>query len=496
MSTALLPWQAHLPADHAPDQLDLLADGSLPGRWLRRWRERPGRPQLQDIDGTWISSDQLQERSARAAGTLRSAGLEPGDRLAVCAESSADLVLAHMAALRAGLVVLPINPAYTCEEVGRIVRHAAPAAAAVDDQRRGAWIAEARPGSIPVLDIALDGPEPAPAGIDRATAQDPALLVYTSGTTGQPKGALLTHGNLLASATAVNLAWRWGPQERLLLTLPLFHVHGLGVGVIASLCAGSEILLRRRFDAGEVAAACGEGVTMFFGVPAMYQRLVSVGQAGALRPVRLLVCGSAPLPAALAEEVERDTGQIPLERYGMTETMMLTGNPYDGPRRPGTVGFPLPGVELELDEGGEVLVRGPNVISGYYEREAADAELFTPQGWFHTGDLGEIGEDGYLRLVGRSKELIITGGYNVHPREVEEVLAAHPGVVEVAVVGRASAAWGEEVTAVVVADSRIDVDELRAVAATRLAPYKVPKRIEFASELPRNALGKIVRSRL
>jgi malonyl-CoA/methylmalonyl-CoA synthetase len=490
----LMSSAAHVPAGVSLAESELLADGSLSARFVRRWSQRIW-PVLQDVDGSWIVSDELEERTRRAARSLLRSGLEPGDRLVISAETSADLVIAHVASLRAGLVAVPVNTAYTREEVTRIVRAARPRASAVDDDARARWIAEA--SSQPVLSLgiglgeAADGEEP----IDRAIAADPALLVYTSGTTGQPKGALLSHGNLLSSATAVGCAWRWEPGERLLLALPLFHVHGLGVGVIGSLCAGGAIVLRPRFDARDLASRTSEA-DLFFGVPAMYQRLAASGRAEALAPLRLLVCGSAPLPAALAEEVARAGGQIPLERYGMTETMMLTSNPYDGPRRPGTVGFPLPGVELRLAEEGEVEVRGPNVIAAYYERPDADAESFTDDGWFRTGDLGAIGEDGYLTLVGRSKELIITGGFNVHPREVEEVLGEHPDVREVAVVGRPSEAWGEEVTAVIVAEGRIDPDQLRALAASRLAPYKVPKRFEFAPELPRNALGKIVRNQL
>lgn len=212
--------------------------------------------------------------------------------------------------------------------------------------------------------------------------------------------------------------------------------------------------------------------------------------------MRLLVSGSAPLSAQLARAVGEQAGQLPLERYGMTETIMLTGNPYAGERRPGTVGFPFPGVELRLSQEGEVQVRGPNVITGYLDRPEATAQAFTTDGWFDTGDLGEFDADGYLCLVGRSKELIITGGYNVYPREVEEALASHPAVREVAVVGRPSEQWGEQVTAVVVIDQEVGRDELRAHAAQSLAPYKVPKAIEFAAELPRNAMGKVVRGEL
>ncbi len=493
-AAALRSPQDHLPGDGEIAEPDLLADGSLSARFARRWSERTW-PQLRDIDGNWIASDQLEERTRRAARSLLRAGLEPGDRLVVSGETSADLIVAHVASLRAGLVAVPINTSYTREEVTRIVRAADPRAAAVDDDERGRWIAEAAAEPVLTLGIELGKAEDGDEAIDRATVDDPALLVYTSGTTGEPKGALLSHGNLLSSATAVAYAWRWEPEERLLLALPLFHVHGLGVGVIGSLCAGGTLILRPRFDADDLASNAA-GAELFFGVPAMYQRLAAANRADALRPLRLLVCGSAPLPAALADEVSHAAGQIPVERYGMTETMMLTSNPYDGPRRPGTVGFPLPGVELRLSGEGEVEVRGLNVIHGYYERPDADAESFTGDGWFRTGDLGAIDDDGYLTLVGRSKELIITGGYNVHPREVEEVLGGHSAVREVAVIGRPSDRWGEEVTAVIVADERVDTDELRALAASRLAPYKVPKRFEFASELPRNALGKIVRGAL
>jgi malonyl-CoA/methylmalonyl-CoA synthetase len=458
----------HLASGTEPD---LLADGSLVGRWRRRWAERPSWRQLQDVDGTWLTSDELEHRTEAAARGLRAAGLRPGERLVISAPASASLAIAYIAALRAGLVVVPVNPGYTPAEVDRIVSDARPAATVADDL-----------GS-----ITLDRP-PCEDSIDDLGPDDPAVLIYTSGTTGRPKGALLSHGNLLSSATALNLAWRWQPEDRLLLTLPLFHVHGLGVGLFGSLCAGAEVVLRPKFDPADA-----PGATLFFGVPTIYQRLVDSGEISALGGLRLLVSGSAPLAAALADRIADAVGQVPLERYGMTETVMLTSNPYDGPRKPGTVGFPLPGVELRLADDAEVQVRGPNVIAGYYERPDADAEAFTADGWFRTGDLGEVDGDGYLSLVGRSKELIITGGYNVHPREVEEVLAGHPAVHEVAVIGRASETWGEEVTAVVVTRQPVPEAELREFAARELVSYKVPKRVEFVDELPRNAMGKLVR---
>ncbi len=489
-------WAAHLPTGVAADEVDLLADGSLTGRIERHWGSRASWPQLRDVDGAWLSSAELEERTRVAANGLQAAGVKRGDRLALIADTSARWLIAYLAALRAGLVVVPVNPAYTAGEIGRIVRNAEPSAAVVENTDHAACVSEATGGAANVTELDLDLPDGGTDELEPLSGEDPALLIYTSGTTGEPKGALLSHANLLASATAVGLAWRWQPDDRLLLSLPLFHVHGLGVGFNGALCAGAAVELREKFDPGDVAQRATDGITLFFGVPAMYQRLASEGATKALSGLRLLVSGSAPLPATLAHEIERQAGQLPLERYGMTETVMLTSNPYDGERKPGTVGFPLPGVQCKLADDGEVLVKGPNVIAGYYEQPEANAEAFTVDGWFRTGDLGQLDDDGYLTLVGRSKELIITGGYNVYPREVEEVLGGHPDVSEVAVVGRESEKWGEEVTAVVVAARGVAERELIEYAAAQLAPYKVPKRIEFAQELPRNALGKLVREKL
>jgi malonyl-CoA/methylmalonyl-CoA synthetase len=492
-------WHVHLPPDLPPDAVDFALGGTLPGRWLANWRANGSARVLKDVDGRWLTADELEQRTREAAERLRTAGLAPGQRLVVVAESSGAFVIAYVAALRAGLTVVPVNPAYPEPEVNGIVAAAAPAAALVADDERAGWIRRAAGADLPIGDLGLDGLASGgtggagDAGLDTASPDDVALLVYTSGTTGRPKGVPLSHANLLASAAAVNLAWRWEPTDQLLLTLPLFHVHGLGVGINGSFTAGAAVILRPGFDPADV----GEHrATLFFGVPTMYQRLRETGHASALSGLRLIVSGSAPLPAELAARIEETTGQMPLERYGMTETLLLAGNPYDGERRPGTVGFPFPGVELRITADQEVQVRGPNVIKHYLDRPDATAEAFTDDGWFRTGDLGERDADGYLRLVGRSKELIISGGYNVYPREVEEVLATHPGVREVAVVGRPSERWGEEVTAVVVAEGAIEEAELRAHAAKQLAPYKVPKRVEFTTELPRNALGKVVRRKL
>jgi malonyl-CoA/methylmalonyl-CoA synthetase len=342
-----------------------------------------------------------------------------------------------------------------------------------------------------------DGGAPA---LDAAGPGDPALLCYTSGTTGAPKGAVLVHGNLLATVEALRLAWRWTPDDRLVLALPLFHIHGLGVGLHGTLAAGASAVLLPRFDVDAVLdAAADHDATLFFGVPTMYARLADSPRVGELARLRLCVSGSAPLPAPLWERLRTDAGQAVLERYGMTETVMNVSNPHDGERRPGAVGLPLPGVEVRLSGGnpGEILLRGPNVFAGYWNRPDATAAAFDGEGWFRSGDIGALDDDGYLRIVGRSKELIISGGFNVYPREVEDVLRAHPGVADAAVVGAPSTEWGEAVTAFVVPAGAAPAEEdLLAHAAAALAPYKRPRAVRFVAELPRNALGKVLKHEL
>ncbi len=315
----------------------------------------------------------------------------------------------------------------------------------------------------------------------------------------------LSHGNLLASAHAVRLAWRWEPDDNLALCLPLFHVHGLGVGLHGTLVTGAAATVIPRFEPGAIGEAVTKaGATMLFGVPTMYHRLAESPNLPDLAALRLAVSGSAPLPAELHAAVRAGCGQAVLERYGMTETVMLVSNPYDGERRPGTVGFPLPGVQVRLAprEGGtaEIEVRGPNVIAGYLDNPAATAEAYTSDGWFRTGDLGVVDADGYLTISGRAKELIITGGYNVYPREVEEVLRSHAGVLDAAVVGAASEQWGETVVGFVVPVDAVDeamlLSELDEWCAERLVPYKRPREWRIVESIPRNALGKIMRHEL
>ncbi len=452
--------------------------------------------------GTWWSAEEFEAATRRAAGRLATAGLLPGDRVLWSTGSSVASIICHVGALRAGLVVVPANTAYTRREIAYIVSDVGPTAAIVDDPARGQWARDASEGPLVVAGPNLDLPDGEPIQLDSAQPEDPALICFTSGTTGAPKGAVLSHRNLLAATRAVNVAWRWAPTDRLIHCLPVFHAHGLCVGVYGTLLSGGSALLLPGFEPGVVADFASTGDTsLFFGVPTMYHRLARSGRASELGRLRLCVSGSAPLPAHLHRQMEAMTGMSVLERYGMTETLMNASNPFDGERRPGTVGFPLPGVEIRLDGDEEIQLRGPNVFDGYWERPVATAEAFIDADdgghpWFRSGDLGTIVE-GYLTIRGRSKELIISGGFNVYPSEVEEVVLTHPGVAEVAVTGTPSEEWGEVVTAWIVADGRApSVEELSAHTAEQLAAFKRPRIVHVIDTLPRNALGKVVRSEL
>jgi malonyl-CoA/methylmalonyl-CoA synthetase len=489
-------WEVHLPPGLDPDGLDLSARETLPRAWTGLWAAAPAAPVLFAPGRGWIGADELEAHSRRIAGRLQAAGLEPGERMLVSAQASPELVVAHVAALRAGIVVVPANTAYRGRELAHIVADSRPKLALLDDRERAGWAREAAPDGLVVVGPAVELPDREPEALDAPAPGDPALIGYTSGTTGTPKGAVLSHGNLLAGSESIALAWRWSAADRLVLALPLFHTHGLCVGLHGTLLAGASAVLLPRFEVDAVLDAAAEHqATLFFGVPTMYQRLARSSRVRELARLRLCVSGSAPLSAELHRAIAERGGQQVLERYGMTETLMNVSNPYNGERRPGSVGLPLPGVELRLVEG-EVQVRGPNVFAGYWERPEATAESFD-DGWFRTGDLGELDPDGYLRLLGRSKELIITGGLNVYPREVEEVLGSHPEVAEVAVVGLPSEEWGETVAAFVVSNAPHPAPgPLLEFAAERLAPFKRPRRVVFVDSLPRNALGKVLKHEL
>ena len=479
---------------------DLLAAESLPRALAARWSAAPSALVLHDPHLGWRTAADLDRASAAAAATLSTHGLHRGDRVILCAPTSSHFVDVYLGALRMGAVVVLLNPTCSEPEALHVAQDSDPTLAVVADPQRGTWIARAAPSLRAVLDVATPHAPAATPPLDDADPTDPALLMYTSGTTGTPKGALLSHGNLLASAAALRLAWRWTERDRLVLALPLFHAHGLCVGLNGTLLSGASAVVQPRFDPASVLdAVAAHDATMFFGVPTMYARLAASPRAAELQRLRLCVSGSAPLSAALHQRIEQLSGQRILERYGMTETLMLTSNPYDGERRAGTVGLPLPGVQLRLHEGdrGEIVVRGPNVFAGYWRNRDATSAVLDNHGWFTTGDVGELDANGYLRIAGRTKELIISGGYNVYPREVEDALTAHPWIAEAAVVGAPSEEWGEVVTAfVVAADSRLDADAVAAHARERLAPYKVPRDVRLVAELPRNAMGKVVKQHL
>ncbi len=325
-----------------------------------------------------------------------------------------------------------------------------------------------------------------------------ALVIYTSGTTGRPKGAMLTHGNLAAGLDALIEGWELDAEDQLVSALPLFHVHGLVAALFGVLSAGGAVELHARFDVDSyLDATARRHATLSFCVPTMLHRMAGADPSK-LRSLRLLVSGSAPLSVSLFNELQRSASQTILERYGMTETLLTTSNPLHGERRPGTVGFALPGVTLDapgrLEEPRELKVAGPTVFAGYWKRPEATAEVLQ-DGWMATGDLVTVDADGYLVVCGRSKELIISGGFNVYPSEIEDALRGRFGITDAAVVGRPSAEWGEEVVAYVVLDEATSLDQpaLRTALLSELSSYKVPRRFEVATELPRNPLGKLQR---
>jgi malonyl-CoA/methylmalonyl-CoA synthetase len=505
-------WRVHLGPEPSTDDLRReLAKGSLPAAFHATATRNPDRPAL-SIDGAAATHGEIDGRAAKVAGWLHREGIHRGDPVVVSGANSLGLVAGYLGVLRAGATVVLANPVLTEVELAHLVSDSSAVLALADGGARSRLASIARSdgplrAAVDLAGLERDARDAAPADPPAATSDDVALLAYTSGTTGKPKAVPLTHGNLLSSIRAVMLAWRWSEDDVLIHALPLSHQHGLG-GVHVALLSGSRAVIHAKFDAAAICDAIrSERGTVLFGVPAVYERLLAAEGAdtAALGELRLLVSGSAPLSPLLAERVADIAGEVPLERYGTTESGLDVSNPYDGPRKPGTVGLPLPGVELALvdDDGapvgrgdtGEIVLRGPQVFSGYRGQPEATAAAFLPGGWFRTGDLGRlVPSDSYLEISGRAKDLIITGGMNVYPREVELALEQSADVARAAVVGVPSERWGEEVVAAIVprAERTPDADGLLAFARSRLAPYKCPKRFVVVDELPVNAMGKVV----
>jgi malonyl-CoA/methylmalonyl-CoA synthetase len=466
-------------------------------------------------DGTTLSYGDMLDRTGQLANALVLAGVEPGDRVAVQVEKSVENFLVYLATLRAGAVYLPLNTAYTLAELDYFIGDAEPRLVVCDPAKRDglADIAKTRGvASVETLDAKGQGGLVEAAGkAPKAFADVPrgdddlAAILYTSGTTGRSKGAMLTHRNLSSNAETLREYWRFTGEDILLHALPIYHTHGLFVAGNTIMFAGGAMIFLPKFDADEVMRQLPKATSMM-GVPTFYTRLLRhTGLTKtACAHMRLFTSGSAPLLAETHDEFRAKTGHAILERYGMTETNMNTSNPYDGDRIAGTVGFPLPGVEVRIAEAesGKVLpqgeigvieVRGPNVFPGYWRMPDKTSAEFRPDGFFVTGDVGKFDERGYVHIVGRAKDLIITGGFNVYPKEVESEIDALPGVVESAVIGCPHPDFGEGVTAVVVLkkDSIADEKAMIADLEGRLAKFKLPKRVIFVDDLPRNTMGKV-----
>lgn len=461
----------------------------------------------------------LAENSARYAGALLDLGVSPGDRLCAYIDKSMDNIFLYLACLRAGIVYQPLNPAFQPAEVGYYLTDASPALVVCSGKNED-WVRTAakRAGVEQVLTLDRDGTGTLAAAAGKAESvfatrtcdgSELACLLYSSGTTGKPKGIRLSHDNLAANVRTLVDLWGFTSDDVLIHALPLFHVHGLFVALGCVLTAGASLRLLEKFDAGEITGLL-PAATVLMGVPTFYTRLLqSPGLTDdACRSMRLFICGSAPLQEHTFNEFKKLTGHAILERYGTSETGMSASNPLHGERRAGAVGTPLPGVLVKIvDDGGaevaqdgigEILIKGPNVFTGYWNLDDVNRSAFTQDGYFRTGDLGKRDADGYIRIAGRAGDMIISGGENVYPKEIELCLDGIEGVTESAVIGIDDPDLGEKVTAVVVPDPDADLDEAGVIAVlkTQLAGFKVPRQICFMDELPRNTMGKVQKNKL
>lgn len=482
--------------------------------FLERFPKDPTALFLDGVDGRRLLYREVPHRTGQMLSLLQQSGVQKGDRVVVQVEKSIEAVLLYLACLRAGAIYVPLNTAYTPKELGYFLQDATPRLFVCAPDRKEALAPVVRAAGVPaVLSLGAAGEgelaeaaatAPASEQVVEVAADDLAAILYTSGTTGLSKGAMLSHANLASNAQVLHDYWHWQHDDVLLHALPIFHVHGLFVALHCALLGGSRLIFLPRFDVDGVIARLPEA-TVLMGVPTFYTRLLEHADFSRelCAGMRLFISGSAPLLADTHREFEARTGHRILERYGMTEAGMITSNPYDGERIAGTVGFALPGVSARVaddqgeerprGEAGVLEIQGPNVFQGYWQMPEKSAEEFRPDGWFITGDIAVMADDGRVTIVGRAKDLIISGGFNVYPKEIESQIDELPGVRESAVIGVPHADFGEGVVAVVVADGSSELTEQSVVEALkdRLARFKQPKRVYIVDELPRNTMGKV-----
>lgn len=472
---------------------------------------RPDQAFLLLPDGQEVTFGDMLEQSARAAGWLRRSGVGVADRVVAQLDKSAAAVIFYLGCVRSGAVFVPLNAAYTEAELSYFLSDAEPALLVASPAHAGARVAFA--GKRQILDPSLsEAPwrdcEPLDA-VEPVSPDDPAAILYTSGTTGRSKGAVLTHRNLSSNALTLHDAWQWQDGDVLLHALPIYHAHGLFVALHGALLNGSTVIFHERFEAASVIRDL-PAATVFMGVPTFYTRLLDDPgfDATTSQSIRVFISGSAPLLESTFLDFEARTGHRILERYGMTEAVMVTSNPYQGPRQPGTVGYALPEIDVRIaledgspapvGEPGILQIKGPNLFSGYWRNPEKTAQEHTTDGYFISGDVAVTAEDGFISIVGRAKDLIISGGFNVYPREIELAIDALPGVHESAVIGIPHPDFGEGVVAVVVAEAGISLDPtaIRNELAANLAAFKRPKHVIVLHELPRNAMGKVQKALL
>ena len=475
-----------------------------------RFLAASAKPSLIDAEGQGPTYGQLDDLSARFASVLRAYGVEAGDRIVVQVDKSVGAMALYLGCLRVGAIFVPLNTAYTAAEVDYFLGDSEPRLFVTRSLR------DAAADHVLVMGTTPDSPlwaEALAAQPDTAiaprTASDIAAILYTSGTTGRSKGAMLSHGNLTSNAQELNRLWGFTPEDVLLHALPVFHVHGLFIALHTAFLSAATTIFVPSFDAAQIKALLPKA-TVLMGVPTFYTRLLALPDFGAqdCGSVRLFISGSAPMLAETHRQFEARTGQIVLERYGMTEAGIITSNPLDGERLAGTVGYPLPGVDLRIaDEQGQPLphdtpgvieIKGPNVFGGYWRMPEKTAQEFRDGGWFITGDVAVQSPDGRVSIVGRAKDLIISGGYNIYPKEIESVLDAVAGVAETAVIGVPDHDFGESVVALVVAEKTVapSLADLEACVREQLARFKHPRKIILVEDLPRNAMGKVQKNLL